>query len=221
MSGFQFSKTRKGHHQTRVNQTTSWPLGRNVWIQKLPFSPGGHKQSGINRLGFNHYTDVSQKIWQKGKRLYLSDELSEINVLPLFQQSAGKITITNNSKRKTCWLSWFECQKHNERPLSPGMAWLSYPDVLLPKQACDREVMCEADMVEAVWLLLTTSAYPPQATGLSAPQPSLVPICKSNAECYKLFRVWSWVSACNRPRDVAKNTSQWPKKTTKKIRFAY
>lgn len=115
------------------------------------------------------------------------------------------------SKRKTCWLSWFEYQKHNECPLSPGMAWLSYPDVVLPKQACDREVMCEADMAETVWFLLTTSAYPPQATGLSAAQPSLVPICKSNAERYKLLEIGPvWLPATD-SEGVAKNTSQWPK----------
>lgn len=182
----------------------SGSLGRNVWIKELLFSPGGHNQSGISRLGFKHYADVSQKICQKGERLCLSDKLSEMNVLPLFQQSAGKVTITNNSNRKACWVSWFECWKHNECPLYPGTSWLSYPDVVVPKLACDREVMCEADMAETVWFLLTASAYSPQATALSAPQPSWVPICKPNAEHYKLFRDWSCVSACNRPEECSK-----------------
>lgn len=80
---------------------------------------------------------------------------------------------------------------------------------LVSRRGCSKaslwqEVMCEADMAETVWFLLTTSAYPPQATVLSAPQPSLVPICKPNAEHYKLFRDWSCVSACNRPEECSK-----------------
>ena len=129
----------------------SWPLGRNVWTQELLFALGGHNQStghmtGINRLGFKHCTDVSQKLCRKGKRWCLSNELCEINVLPLFQQSVGKVIITNNTNGKICWLSQFTCQRHNEWYLYPGTAWLSYPEVVLPKQAHDRQVTCAGSL---------------------------------------------------------------------------
>lgn len=101
------------------------------------------------------------------------------------------------------------------------MVWPSCPDRVHPRQACDREMMCEADVAETVWFLLTTSANPPQATGLSAPQPSRVPICKWNAEHYKLFRDWSCVSACNRPRECSKEYNPMTKKKKKLNWFLY
>lgn len=163
--------------QASMTQTMSRPCGRNVWTQELLLSLGGHNQSaghirGINSLGFKHCTDVSQKLCRKGKRWCLSDELCETNVLPL-----GKVIITSNANGKTCWLSQFTCQRHNERYLYPGMAQLSYPEVVLQSRSSPSKTSSwqAGDMCRKLtWLSLhwqITRAHPLQATGLSAAPP--------------------------------------------------
>lgn len=125
-------------------------------------------------------------------------------MLPLLDQPIGKVIITKNPNGKTCWLSQFTCQRHNEWYLCLG-----WHDSHIQRWAFKNKVMTgknhvqEAYMAEPASFLQITRAHPPRTTGLSAPQPSSVPTCKSNSKGNELFRDLCYVSVCSRTEEYS------------------
>lgn len=138
-----------------------------------------------------------------------------MNVLPLFKQSAGKVSITNNSNRKTCWLSGSEYQKHNECPLSPGMALISRhgPSKASLWQGGDVWSWHGWDcVISADNQCISTPGYRAVSSSLH-----YSPFVSEKLNVINSLQTSPMCLPATDPKSAVRDTSQWPKNTQSKF----